>query len=408
MEYTDGLPTAEIFRRWGAVSTISAALTRRVWTETDVGIAYPNTLIFLVGVPSTGKGFVIKEAEALLRAIDFSVDENVLLQTQGIRMGVDSTTNAGIFDECYDERAMKVYDWNGQKIDFRSLVIVAEEASTLFSTLDKAMMGRLIKYADCNEVVSERLRKTGEQQHINRPVMSILAGIQPDMMASIFPDEAWGMGLLARSNFAFAEKGTKVPPFGSKTRKSQDLQDKLSADLRTIASLTGPFLYKEEAALFINDWWVNHSERDQPTHPRLSNYASKRIQHLFRISMVFSVSRTNDLIIETEDVENALALMLSTEQDIPGMFDNVLSAQSNDLAMQEIAHQIETKVALTGQPVPYHEVIKMLCKKVSAAAAPSLLDQMKAQHLIMEVRPTNRLPGEGGLRAFIHNIRNLQ
>ena len=55
MDYTDKIPTPEVFRRWAGISMIAAALERKVWLETSVGTLYPNLYMFLLAPPGVGK-----------------------------------------------------------------------------------------------------------------------------------------------------------------------------------------------------------------------------------------------------------------------------------------------------------------------------------------------------------------
>lgn len=403
LEYTQGMPSAPIFRQWSAISTVSAALTRRVWTAADQGRIYPNMMTFLVGDPSTGKGFSIKVGQRLLHAIDYSHDDNVMLRPQGIRMGTDSTTGAGLFDECYDELSIRIAEYGNSKVDFRSLVIVAEESATFFSDIDLKMMGRIIKFFNCDDRVSERLRKDGEQKHIDRPVLAILAGIQPKVLDRIFPEEAWGMGLLARMNFIISNEVVKVPAFGSNKKPDSKLFNALQHDLAIIANLAGPFLYSEAAADVVNTWWLEKADSDRPSHPRLIHYAGKRLEHLIRLCMVNSAARTNSLIVEDTDVAQALNVLHQAEARAPGMFADIVGEHSNHTAMEDTRHQVESIVRQTGNPVAHHILMEIIGKKVSSGQAGFVLDQMKAQRMLTEVRQKGgkRLPGPGGNKAYI-------
>jgi len=403
LQYTSGMPSASIFRQWAAISTLSAALTRRVWTEADQSRIFPNMMTFLVGDPSTGKGFAIKVGQRLLHTIDYSHSDNPIMKSKGIRMGTDSTTGAGLFDECYDDLAIRIAEYGNAKIDFRSLVVVAEESATFFSDIDLKMMGRIIKFANCDDRTSERLRKDGVQKHIDRPVLAILAGIQPKVLDRIFPEEAWSMGLLARMNFVVSNEVVKVPAFGSKQKPDSELFEALQRELAIIANLTGPFLYSEDAASIINTWWLEKADKDRPTHPRLMHYTSKRLEHLIRLCMVNSVARTNSLIVEEDDVTQALSVLYQVEAQAPDMFANIVSEHSNHMAMEDAKHQVEAIFRQTGKPIPNYMLMGIIGKKVASGQAGFVLDQMKAQRMITEIpqKQAKRLPGPGGNRAYI-------
>jgi len=403
LQYTAGAPSPSIFRLWAALTTVSAALTRRVWTDAEQGKIYPNMETLLVGPSGVGKGPAIKPALKLLRAIDWTADSNPLLRSRGIRLGTDSTTAAGLFDEYMDEASVKLLKWGNQEVDFRSQVIVAEEAASFLHDVDLQMMSRIIKLLNCDEQVDERLRKDGERKVFERPVLAFLGGVQPRVLTEVFPDRAWDMGLTARTNFVFSEDKVRVPAFRKGTRPNPETFKALQADLITITNLSGPFLYTDGAAEFVDEWWLEKAEDDKPDHPRLTYYSNKRLEHLLRLCMVNAVARSNDLIVEEQDVELALRTMLDAEKAVGGMFSGIIAGNSNDLALADIAHQIENLVLTTGKPVPYHIVRGLVSKKVPVHYVDFAINQLKDQRLLKEIRPKDgkKLPGAGGNKFYI-------
>lgn len=65
LDYTDGLPSPELFRKWAAIGTVAGALERRVWCSTARSKLYPNLFILLVSSPGVGK--CLERSERILR-----------------------------------------------------------------------------------------------------------------------------------------------------------------------------------------------------------------------------------------------------------------------------------------------------------------------------------------------------
>lgn len=55
MEYTDHLPSPELFRKWSAIAAVAAALERRCWVHTMGSNLYPSMYIVLVAPPGGGE-----------------------------------------------------------------------------------------------------------------------------------------------------------------------------------------------------------------------------------------------------------------------------------------------------------------------------------------------------------------
>ena len=55
LKYTEERPSPEIFRKWSAITTLSGALEKRVWTLTKAGPQFANLYTMLVAPPGVGK-----------------------------------------------------------------------------------------------------------------------------------------------------------------------------------------------------------------------------------------------------------------------------------------------------------------------------------------------------------------
>ena len=56
-KFTSGMPSPDIFRKWGAIAAIGGALERKTWVTTNVGTLYPN--LYTVIVAPAGVGAII-------------------------------------------------------------------------------------------------------------------------------------------------------------------------------------------------------------------------------------------------------------------------------------------------------------------------------------------------------------
>lgn len=386
---TKNAPAPEIFKKWAAFYAIEAAMTCRTWIRTDQGIIYPNSMIILVGFPGIGKGPAIDPIERILHRIDTS--QSTIEKYESIHMGPSDSTIAGLFDEFLDDKAQKTFKFDGNMYAFQNVCIVAEELSAFMHHVDMQMMGYLIKFLNCSRH-SQRLRSKGETMVIDKPVLSILAGVQPAVLSHIFPPQAFGMGLTARTTFVYSDQKTKVSPFAAKNVDT-DMENKLVHDLRRITRLVGQFKFTEEAQQKIESWWLYDADNDSQNHPKLEGYNVKRIFHLFRLCMVHSVSRSDLLVITGEDVDNAVADLLEVEAVMPNIFANMTGELSQSDVLGDLLHQIKAEYIRTKKPVPYHAVCRMAARKVKAYEIAGIVSTMVEQALLNEVTSGLKLPG---------------
>lgn len=352
-------------------------------------------MILLVGAASIGKGPAIDPVEYLLRKLDTTHD--VLHSAEGIHLGPGDCTVAGLFDEYIDDGAQKLYEFEGKKVSFSSVILIAEELSTLMHNVDLQMMGYLINFLNCH-THSQRLRGKGETQTIDRPVLHVLGGVQPKMLSQIFPEQAFGMGLTARTTFVYSKDKIKVSPFRIE-KIDQKLEQQLLSDLRRVYSLTGTFKIHEDARDRIEEWWMHESDLDLQNHPKLVGYNGKRILHLFRLCMVHSAARADHMIIELCDVENSLLDLLEVEKDMPRIFQEMSGDSSSEDIIADIVHQVQVEYKKTGKPIPHHILTRFVGKKVKAYEIPTIIETLVNQEYIVQTKLVLALPG-GGPKAY--------
>jgi Protein of unknown function (DUF3987) len=407
LAFTETAPSPYLYRKWAGIYCVAAAMGKRTWCPTENGDIFPNMAVILVGDPGVGKGPAIDPAELLLRSIDKS--KNALRHKEGIRVGPNDTTAPGMFDELLEESSQKHYSWNGKEYTFQSMVLISEELSAFFHSLDLRMMGYFIRLLN-GQSLSQRLRKQENLIEIPNPLISILGGVQPNVLQEIFPATAWGMGLTARTMFVFSDKVTPQPLFAlneedlhyKKTIRQNPLFPPMSKTLDQISKLTGPFSFTREAALRINAWHLDgESTKSRLKHPRLINYSTKRIQHFIRLVMARNASRTDSMLVEIQDVDMSLRDLLEVEAVMPAIFSAMTSTDSKADAVGDIAHQIYAVYNTTRQPLPHHIVLNIISQKVPIYAVNTTLEQLLSQHLLEEQKLDRRFPGAGGRKGYI-------
>lgn len=397
LKLTTNAPSPFIFRKWGAISMIGACLTRRAWIWTEQGTIFPNSMTLFVGSASVGKGPTIDLVEKLLRRVDTTYD--VLRQYEAIHVGPADATTAGLFDEFISEEAQKTFEIAGETTHFSAVILIAEELSAMMHSVDTQMMGYLIRLLNCQQH-SQRLRGKGETLMIERPVLHILGGVQPKMLSQIFPAQAFGMGLTARTTFVFSNDLTRVSPF---TKKKTDihLEDDIVHDLTRISRLTGKFKLHQDAVDRIEDWWLNEAANDTQKHPKLEGYNGKRILHLFRLCMVHSAARADHMVIELCDVENSLKDLLEVEEAMPSIFEEMAGEGSSEDTFADLTHQIKKEFLKTKKPIPMYILTRFVARKAKSYEIPTIIEALIAQKYIKVVESKVKVPGASGPKSVV-------
>lgn len=316
VEVNSTKPTPRIFRTWAAIATIAGALERRVWVRTADSILYPNLFTILVSPPGVGKSRIISEVDDLWRGV------------KRLHVAPKSITKAALVD-CLNDSVRKEVLSATQLLEYHSLLVPSSEFGVLVPSHDLEFLNTLNDIYDCPKIYSERRRSLPEPINIPNPQLNILAGTQPAYLSSLFPETAFGMGFFSRIIMVYCGVPVKPPLFSTEV-KGDPRQADLQKDLESMGSIYGEFRFTAAAASRISDWYDADCP-PRPEHMKLLHYATRRILHALKLSMVAAISRSNALVIEDCDVVWALDTLIEAECAMPEIFREMGSSPDSQV-----------------------------------------------------------------------------
>lgn len=322
VEETANLDCPEIFRRWAGITAIAATLEQKVWLTTSSAL-YPNVYVFLIGHPGTGKTRTIRAMRSYLRELP---DPHIAPQ---------SLTFAALVDALLESKRMIVRLPEGP-LEYNSMVIAADELGTFIHKYDKEMVDGLSAFYDPDPYGQNR-RGRDIKIKIKSPQLNILCGSTPSNLMELMPEGAWGQGFTSRIIMVFSDERPIGDDFASVTREpSADL----AHDLAIINSLHGEITVTEDYRKLVNLWRQAGEQTEgapAPSHPKLIHYNTRRRVHLYKLSMVAALDRSNTLLLTREDFNRAMGWLAEAEGVMPDIFKaGVQGADSQ--AMEEIKH----------------------------------------------------------------------
>lgn len=320
ISHTENLESAEIFRRWAAITALGAVLEQKVYLQTSAPL-YPNLYVFLVGHPGVGKTRTINAAAAFLREIpDFHLSPT-------------SMSAASLVDALVAAKRSLIR-LPDTPLEYNSMTICADELSAFMAEYDKQIMGNLTTFYDVVIPYGQQRRGGDIKIKIKSPQISILAGTQPEFLLRFLPEEAWGGGFLSRTIMVFSDE--RIVSDDLFALSSKGLPDAMLHDLRIINSLSGGFEVTADYKAQVNAW-RKLGQPPIPTHPKLTHYATRRLAHLFKLSMVACVDRSNTLLLTRDDFNRAMTWLLEAEGEMPEIF-KAGGVGADAKAMDEIVH----------------------------------------------------------------------
>lgn len=360
LSYTDGINSPEIFRLWSAISTVAGALERRVWVETGRGAIYPNLYVMLIAPPGVGKS----------RAIDYVLD--FWLASRELRVAPDSLTKAALVDAVADASRKIVIDPTTM-VEFNSLLVPASELGVLLPSHDLEFLNTLNYIYDNPRYYRERRRHAkGDPIEITKPQLNIIGGTQPAYLASLLPEEAWGMGFMSRMLMIYATEPVDVPLFSEGNEENQAFFRCIADDIKGLVRLHGVFAWDEDVKAAIEKW-VKDKCPPRPEHSKLSHYIARRPVHILKLMQVSSASRSDEMLITMDDFERAKTWLFEAEHYMPDIFKDMVY-KSDTQVLQELHYYAWRIYAKERQPIHTSRLFKFLSAKVPSEKIERILD----------------------------------
>lgn len=364
---TESLGTPVLFRRWTAIATLAGALRQNVWIKTSDRL-YPNMYVFLIAHPGVGKTRVLARARSLL-----AKSENHIAPI--------SATFASLVDALLRAKIDTVRQPDGQ-VKYNSINIIADELGAFIHKYDSEMINGLSALYDVTPYSQER--RTDELRiRIEHPQVNILAGATPQYLLSFLPEESWGQGFTSRTMLVFSDQRLTVDDFAE--HGPSRFAD-LLADLQHIMTLSGKFTVTDEYRAAVNQW------RDLgfppvPAHPRLTHYVTRRRVHLYKLSMIASINRDDDLLLTEQDFLTGFEWLCQAENTMADIF-KAGAVNADGQAMDDIVHWI--KITDLGDGVSEQRIVSYARDKVPLHSILRIIEILENTGQIRMVRQDRR------------------
>lgn len=371
VQSTEGLESPSIFRKWAAITTIAATLEQRVWMRTSKGLLVPNIYCFLVAHPGVGKTTTISAAE------------RYYLEIPEPHKAPTSLTGAALVDALVKAKrfiptAKDPRDPEGKTpLDYNSMFITADEITAFMHKYDDEVIGIMSHFYDPREYGQWR-RGNELKINVKYPQLNVLCGTTPSNLMKLMPENAWEQGFTSRVMMVFSDERIIGDDFAASVI---DVSPDLIHDLRVIASAIGEYKVTLDYQTAVKQW-RDAGEPPSPTHPKLLHYATRRRVHLFKLSMVSAIDRSDVLLLTKEDFDRALGWMTEAEATMADIF-KAGAGNADAKAIDEIYHFVLTTCA-GGRKIPAYRIINFAKARVPLHSVERVITVMEKSGLIKQ------------------------
>ena len=287
------------FWYWAALTAISAVVKRNVWIPRP-GLTfntYPNIFVFLVADSGLRKGAPIAAAKDLVSAVNNTRVISGRSSVQGIitALGTAYTLPDGrVIDKAYGFISAS---------EFSSSIVRDPDALTILTDL----------YDSCfHPKWSDTLR--GGKVELIEPSITLLAGINPPHFEDYISPTSISGGFIGRVFLVFEDKKSRSNPAVRKLNGVPNWNhDTLVESLKKISEVKGEMQWSEDALKTYEDWYAEFDAHREKSRVKDKTGSINRVgENVLKIAIIFSLARSPDLELTTDDIDQAIRVCTST------------------------------------------------------------------------------------------------
>jgi len=385
VKFTEERPSPEIFRKWAAITTLSGALEKRVWTMTKAGPQFANLYVMLVAPPGVGKSQAINPAEQLLKS------------TKKYNIAPNSVTAASFIDALVKAHRTVLLPDN-KLLQYHHIFVFAAELGVFLNTHDLNFLSIINELFDHKDSYREERRHSLKDPiDIPKPMTTLLVGSQPGFLATLLPDAAWTMGWTSRMLMVYSSTAPDVPLFGEYKNQDKIMSGLVKKLDDEVADYYGEMKW-DQSAIAEMERWRKDKWAPVPDHPKLANYLPRRgTIFMVKLAMVAAMSRGETLAIRLQDVERARGWLLEIEALMPCIFRDMIM-RSDDQVIEEV-FQYSFEIYLKHRtPLASAQILRFLAQRTPAEKAERILSLMEKSGIFERV---------AGTETYIPRARNM-
>ncbi len=323
--YVSGNEVPQVYHEWASLSVIASMMGRRVWVDQGDFFIYPNLYVIFVGDPANGKSTAMDLAESIAEELKIPICP-------------DSVTKEKLTQLLGGKSSPFRRDFKIDNVVYENtcITIFADEILTLLGTAPLEMVKVLTALYQKKGDYKVATKNKGDDL-IKRPSVNILGCMTPEVTTSLIKQSIISGGFSRRCIFVYRDRNDLCVPRPKKTPEQFAAKERCLARGRKISTLKGQFQWHPEAYEFFDDWYGRNKamtlqHRDMAT----IGYYRAKDGMLLRVSMLITLSESDDLILTRPVLERALDLLNDTEKSLHRVFEGAGRNVQSSMAARAI------------------------------------------------------------------------
>ena len=405
MAYTSGQESPSDFHYWTAVSTLSAAVGRNIWLNRGYYKIYPNHYIILVaGSALARKSSAINIGIRILRkALE-------RLKEAGIDAGALSVLSAKMTPEALC-RAMSTKgiksmyanedetEDSGENKISRPLMLYSSELGVFLSRTAQmnGLVDLLIDFYDCPDDW-EYLTKTQGADFVHNVYTAMLSATTPDWISANITGSVFNQGLVGRTIFVHSDKAQSRVAHPQFNEYERFLENRLLELIESKLLLQGEVQLNPEAYEYYEQWY-NLRPDPGDNQSMQSGFFGREHDHVLKLAITISLSRSNDLVVTAEDIQEAIEKIAHIRTGLGRVFREV-KQQNEIFEVQYVESIIKDKGKIS-----HSDLLRLVRRKMNSGQLKEAINVLTQSEIITTIAEKPKRGPAKKLYTFMNPTR---
>lgn len=331
MLFTSGGEASPLYHTWGALSSLSAVVSRKVFFDNCVCKLYPNLYVILVGEPGDGKSTAMSMARRLVQQMEMPIaPPSITLQQISVLM---SMTNE-------ESKCHLKFIANNMPMEISHFSFFANEIITMLSAGGNPS-GLITFFTDIyDQEAYEVATKNKGTDVILSPYITMLACMTPEQTGQLLKEKLITGGFSRRGIFVWGKRHGSPVALPKNTPEQVEARIKCLAHLRKVKAYTKEYKLSPCGEAFFVPWYNEKYKQMALPHTNVyKNWLRTKDSQLIKVAMLLDLAGDMTGILTETYFRKSLQML----DDVELHLNKVLAgAGRNPLA--EIAYKIIARI----------------------------------------------------------------
>ena len=311
LEATKGSESPRKFFYWAGLYSIAAVVKNQVYLDKFYYKLYPNIFVCFVARSGLRKGIPIAMAKAMVSEVN---NTRIISGRSSIQAIIKDLSTAVTLNN----GGPPLVDAVGAMFssEFASFLVQDPQALTILTDL----------YDGHYNPDWVNTTKGGGAEKLKNVCLNLIGASNEVHFRDAVPDNALGGGFIGRTLIVYASDKACVNPLTERPQTLAPLTE-LAKYLRELGKLKGEFKWSQKGKELYNAWYQKFNEANENTDD--TGTLDRIHDQILKAAMLISLSRKADLVLEVEDIAEAISECLRL---VPGVRKVTMGAGKSSYA----------------------------------------------------------------------------